>query len=274
MSAARLLGIDNAVPDLTASRNEQLCPIFDSRERTTELVIGERNLRSFIPAIRELRLRCGQQDDFTTDLQYFIAANTQKNRRVAAVLIRRNRDLEACVLFIEHCRFGMGLGLWRGGDTVGDGLVAGLEAFRVQYVHLAAQALLKHWRIYGVSFAVRASLDGCIEVMGPRNKYRMFSGGTIQRKLPLEKTYRAMLAGMGPRTRRSLAGKRKQLETRAHVAFLPSLEPAQALEAMLSASAKFNAEIESPASIVPGITCFARFLISFAWVCTFPMARG
>jgi hypothetical protein len=43
-----------------------------------------------------------------------------------------------------------------------------------------------------------------------------------------------MLAGMGHRTRRSLAGKRKQLEAHAHVAFLPSLEPAQALEAMLS----------------------------------------
>ncbi|MGB8535007.1 MAG: hypothetical protein WCD57_01220 [Acidobacteriaceae bacterium] len=43
-----------------------------------------------------------------------------------------------------------------------------------------------------------------------------------------------MLASMGPRTRRSLAGKRKQLETQAHVVFVPSLEPAQALEAMLS----------------------------------------
>ena len=42
-----------------------------------------------------------------------------------------------------------------------------------------------------------------------------------------------MLAGMGPRTRRSLAGKRQKLEKNANVAFLPSLEPAQALEAML-----------------------------------------
>ena len=70
-------------------------------------------------------MRCGQQDDYSTDLEYFIAANKQKNRRVAAVLIRRNDDLEACVLFIEHCRYGIGLGLWRGGDTVGDGLIAG-----------------------------------------------------------------------------------------------------------------------------------------------------
>ena len=202
--------------------------------RTTQVLIGERKLREYIPAIRELRLRCGQQDDFTTDLEYFIAANRQKDRRVAAVLIRQNHTLEACVLFIEHCRYGIGLGLWRGGDTVGDGLVAGHEALRVQYVYLAAQAVLKLWRVYGVSFAVRTSLENCIEVMGPGSKYRMFSGGHIQRKLPLERTYPAMLASMGPRTRRSLAGKRKQLEAQAHVVFVPSIDPAQALEAMLS----------------------------------------
>jgi hypothetical protein len=234
LSVASLFRIHNALADDPVLEMRRASPMLDGWERTTEVLIGEVKLRVYIPAIRELRLRCGQQDDYTTDLEYFIAANTQKNRRVAAVLIRRNHDLEACVLFIEHCRYRIGLGLWRGGDTVGDGLVVGHEAFRVQYVYLAAQAVLKCRRVYGVSFAMRASLDQCIEVMGPRSKYRMFAGGHIQRKLPLERTYHAMLAGMGPRTRRSLAGKRKQLEAQAHVIFVPSLEPAQALEAMLS----------------------------------------
>jgi hypothetical protein len=69
--------------------------------------------------------------------------------------------------------------------------------------------------------------------MGPQDKYRIFSGRTVQYKLPLESTYSATLAGMGPRTRRSLAGKRQKLEMNANVVFLPSLEPGQALEAML-----------------------------------------
>jgi hypothetical protein len=229
-----LFRIRNALADDPVLEIRTASPLLEGCERTTEVLIGERKLRPFIPAIRELRLRCGQQDDYTTDLEYFIAANTQNNRRTAAVLIRRNHDLEACVLFIEHCRYGIGLGLWRGGDAVGDGLVAGPEAFRVQYLNLAAQAILKLWRVYGVSFAVRTSLEQCLEDMGPRSKYRMFAGGHIQRKLPLERTYHAMLAGMGPRTRRSLAGKRKELEAQAHVVFLPSLEPTHALEAMLS----------------------------------------
>jgi hypothetical protein len=62
----------------------------------------------------------------------------------------------------------------------------------------------------------------------------MFSERTIQYKLALESTYGAMLGGMGPRTRRSLAKKRQHLESSSNVVFLPSLEPAAALEAMLA----------------------------------------
>ena len=236
MSPAGLFGIENAAPDPPAieERTARPIPVFDRSERTTELVISERNLLGFIQAIRELRLRCGQQDDLTTDPQYFIAANTQKNSRVAAVLIRQNQELEACVLFFEHCWFGVGLGLFCGGGSTGEGLIVGPEPFRVHYVHLATQALLQHWRIHGVSLAIAASLDRCVEVMGdPEGKYRMFSTRNIQRKLPLANTYRDLLAAMGPRTRRSLAGKRQKLEKNAHVAFIPSLEPAQALEAMV-----------------------------------------
>jgi hypothetical protein len=234
VSAARSFGVENAASDRTALEERAASPTFDGRTRTMELLFGERNLLAFIPAIRELRLRCGQQDDITTDPQYFIAANTQENRRVAAVLIRQNNDLEACVFFFEHCKFGMGLGFMRGGGNIGESLVAGPEAFRLDYVFLATQVLLKHWRIHGVSLSMMASSDHCVEVMGPEDKYRSLSERNIQCKLPLKNSYIAMLAGMGPRTRRSLAGKRKQLETRAHVAFLPSLEQPQALEGMLT----------------------------------------
>ena len=228
-----VFGIESAAANLTVFEQRTARPIFDSRERTTELVIGEPKLRALIPAILELRLRCGQQDDLLTDPRYFISANTQ-NRRVAAVLIRHHQELEACALFYEHFKFGIGLGIMRGGGYIGENLVAGPEVFRLQYLQLAAQALLQHWRIHGVSISVRSPLDECLEVMGPQNKYRMFSARNIRHKLPLESTYSAMLAAMGPRTRRSLAGKRQKLEKNANVAFLPSLEPAQALEAMLS----------------------------------------
>ena len=90
MSSAELFGVATGVTDLSGFDSRRSSLTLDGRKRTAELVIGERKLRRLQPAIRELRLRCGQQDDFTTDLQYFIAANAQKKRRVAAVLIRQD----------------------------------------------------------------------------------------------------------------------------------------------------------------------------------------
>ncbi len=221
-------------------------------DRTTHLIIGEQKMRTFTPEIQELRQRCGQQDDLLTDPLYFIVANTLKDVRPAAVLIRRNHELVACVLFYEHCRLGLGLGLMRGGNHMGEGLVIAPEVFRLQYIQLATQALLKHWRIHGVSLSIREGLDHCIEVMGPKCKYRMFAERNIRNTLPLETSYQALLASLGPRTRRSLQGKRQQLQKSADVEFLPWLEPAQALEAMLALESR---------STPPRITAYfhARF---------------
>jgi hypothetical protein len=205
----------------------------NSHALTTELIFGAHKLLTFLPAMREVHRQFGQQDDLTTDPQYFVAANTQKGRRVAAVLVRRNSDLQGYVLFYEHRKWGIGLGLLRGGDAVGDGLVAGPEPFRLQYVQLATEALLRQRRIHGVNLAVMAPLEKCVETMGPANHNRIFSTNHIKRKLPLACSYTEMLAGMGPRTRRSLATKRRKLEAQPGITFLPQLEPDQALEVML-----------------------------------------
>jgi hypothetical protein len=206
---------------------------FMEGPRATDLVIGNRELLACLEEIRQLRRRCGQEDDLTTDPEYFIAANTVPNRRCAAVLIRQNRELEACVLFYEHTSCGVGLGLFRGGDYIGESLIAGPQALHVQYVHLAIQALLKKWRIHGVSITMKACATTCIQLMGPASNFRRFRGCEIQHKLYLESTYEGMLASMGPRTRRSLAGKRQQLEKTTDLKFIAALAPEQSLEVML-----------------------------------------
>ncbi len=229
-----------AQPSLISDRNNASASddyprsTFSDCARTTQLVIGNQELRSCLAEVLELRRRCGQEDDLTTEPQYFIAANTLANRRCAAVLIRRKRQLEACVLFFEHTRLGIGLGLFRGGDYIGEGLVAGPATHRVHYVHLAAQALLRERRIHGVSLSIKAPPEACMEVMGPASSFRRFSATLVQHKLPLANTYEAMLARLGRRTRRSLAGKRQQLEKSAKVQFEPALDPDRALEGMLA----------------------------------------
>jgi hypothetical protein len=233
LSSVGLFGIDNSVVDRLVCHGRSGGPLLDGCERTTDLFIGEQQLRVALHEIRDLRLRYGEQDDLTTDPEYFVAANTLRFRRVAAVLIRLDRELEACVFFVEHCFLGVGLGLLDGGDAAGGSLVVAPEAFRVEYVYLAAQALLRFGRIHGVSLRMSAPIHHCIEVMGPENRYRIFVQRDTPHKLPLEATYQKTLAAMGPRTRRSLAGKRRQLEENTDVVFLPALQPAQILEAML-----------------------------------------
>ena len=238
MSSSGLID-SNQLMDGSALRNEfSVLPVFSDYARSALLVTGNRALHTYLAEIRQLQRRCGQEDDLTTEPEYFTAANTLENRRCAAVLIRRGQELEACVLFYEHCRLGVGLGLFRGGDYIGESLVAGPEAHRVHYVHLASQALLKERRVHGVSLSIKASADSCIGIMGPASNFRRFRVTEVQHKLPLESTYEGMLARLGPRTRRSLAGKRQQLEKSAKVQFIPALDPDQAMEVMLALEAK------------------------------------
>jgi hypothetical protein len=211
---------------------------FIDGPRAAQVVIGNREIHAHLAEILELRRRYGREPDLTTEPEYFFAVNTLTNRRCAAVLIRRDQGLEACVLFYEHCRFGIGLGLFRGGDYIGESLVVAPEALEVHYVHLATQALLKKWRVHGVSITMKAPSARCIELMGPASYFRRFIGSEVQHKLPLASTYEGMLASLGPRTRRSLAGKRQQLEKSTNIQFVPELDPDQSLEVMLGLEAK------------------------------------
>jgi hypothetical protein len=239
MSSSGLVDTPSQQWNASALRTESLAfPVFSDYARDMELVIGNRALHSCVAEIRELRRRCGQEDDLTTEPEYFVAANTVENRRSAAVLIRRDRHLEACVLFYEHTLLGVGLGLFRGADYMGESLVVAPEGLRIHYVHLATQALLKQWRIHGVSLTVKAAVDSCVQVMGPPSNSKRFCAEEVKHKLPLERTYERMLAGLGPRTRRSLAGKRQQLEKSANVEFVPALDPEQSLKVMLALEAK------------------------------------
>jgi hypothetical protein len=229
---------DQQLAPVTVRDDVRAASTFLDGPRETRLLVGNAALRGHLAEILELRRRCGQEEDLTTEPEYFMAANTLANRRCSAVLIRRDRELEACVLFYEHTRLGIGIGLFRGGDYVGESLVVGREPLRATYVHLATQALLKKWRIHGVSLTIKAPTDRCTEIMGPAGDFRRYRSSEVQHKLPLESTYEGMLARLGPRTRRSLAGKRQQLEKSANVKFVPVLAPDKALEVMLELEGK------------------------------------
>ena len=238
MGSSGLIDNSQRLDDSALWNESKADSAFIDGPRAAQVVIGNREIHAHLAEILELRRRYGREHDLTTEPEYFFAANTLTNRRCAAVLIRRDQGLEACVLFYEHCRFGIGLGLFRGGDYIGESLVVAPEALEVHYVHLATQALLKKWRVHGVSITMKAPSARCIELMGPASYFRRFIGSEVQHKLPLASTYEGMLASLGPRTRRSLAGKRQQLEKSTNVQFVSELDPDQSLEVMLGLEAK------------------------------------
>jgi hypothetical protein len=200
---------------------------------TSELVFGERGLKTYFAQIRQLRLECGQQNDLTTDPQYFILANRLNRRSTVAVLIRRGAELEGCVLVQQYRRFGLRLGLARVGDSLGESQVVGPSSLRLQFVQVAANALLYSARFHAIFVTIRAPLEACVAALGPESKHRRYSRRELRYKLPLAATYADMLAAFGPRTRRSLAGKRRQLEQSLNVAFQPEISVKKAFEAML-----------------------------------------
>ncbi len=238
MSSSGLIDNSQQLNDSAVWHEPKPDSVFLDGPRSTEVLIGNRAIHSHLAEILELRRRYRQEDDLTTEPEYFFASQSLPNRRCAAVLIRKDQELKACVFFYEHTRFGIGLGLFRGGDYVGESLVVAPEALHVHYVHLAIQALLKQWRIHGVSITMKAPVDRCIEIMGPASYFKRFVGSEVQHKLPLANTYEEMLGGLGPRTRRSLAGKRQQLEKSMKVEFVPVLDPDQCLKVMLELHGK------------------------------------
>ena len=69
--------IDNAQLDSgTVDAFAEPSSSFIHGPRDTQLVIGNRKLRFHLAEILELRRRCGQADDLTTEPEYFIAQNT------------------------------------------------------------------------------------------------------------------------------------------------------------------------------------------------------
>jgi hypothetical protein len=246
MSAAALLELDLQVAGVSVETQTHR-PVLDPSQLSAELVFGERGVHACAPEMEALRRSCGQEDDITTDPLYFLANNRLSGRRPVVVTLRRpDGELEACVLFFEHCRFGLGLGLLRGGDGIGGGLTIGPAKLQLHYVHLATQAALRHWRIHGVSLAVLAPAEECVTIMRGGDARRMFSARSVAHRFPLGDNYQALLARLGPRTRRSLAGKRQKLEKEKQIAFLPSLTPDQALTAMLSLQSRSTPRRDAP----------------------------
>jgi hypothetical protein len=200
---------------------------------TTDLLIGAGRILSVKHELDALRSQCNQQDDLTTDIDYFLSCKHPRNCRPVLLVFRNGSRLAAALLLHEVCFVWVGTRLCAGGDSAGDGLVIAPEPQREMFLRRAVHELVNvQKRFHTVRLCVKTSggerlVDNGIPAL--KNK---FVERTVKHKLTLADSYHGMLASFGPRTRRSLRTKRRQLEDTLRPDFFPGLEPQQALDVM------------------------------------------
>jgi hypothetical protein len=206
---------------------------------STDLLIGVEQILSFKQELDQLRLRCHQQDDVTTDIDYFLTSKDPQNRRPIVVVFRAESALVAAAFFHQVCFVGVGSGLACAGDPMGDGLLIAPAQERETFLRCAIEELVNvQKKFHTVRLRVKTSRTALLvdfEASGLRNK---FIERTVQHRLVLSETYEEMLASFGLRTRRSLRAKRRQLENNLQPDFFPGIAAEEAFEAMSFLRAK------------------------------------
>src|SRR5271155_1585943 len=106
---------------------------------STELLVGAGPILSMKHELDQLRLRCHQQDDVTTDIDYFLISKDPQNRRPIAVVFRAESELVAADFFHQVCFVGVGSGLACAGDPMGDGLLIAPAQERETFLRCAIE---------------------------------------------------------------------------------------------------------------------------------------
>jgi hypothetical protein len=215
------------------SHRPSFCPTATSAVQfSSELLIGTRAILSVKAELDELRSLCNQQDDLTTDVDYFLSCKHPRNCR-PVVLIFRTRSRPAAAVFLhEVCFVWFGTGVCAGGDCAGEGLLIAPAQEREVLLRRAIDELLNVYkRFHTVRVRVKTSSSSTLVGYDGSISSKVVEH-TVKHRLPLASSYPDMLARFGMRTRRSLRTKRRQLEEALRPDFLPRLAPEQAFDAM------------------------------------------
>ena len=211
-----------------------------------DLLIGAGPILSVKHELDELRSRCNKQDDLTTDIDYFLSCKHPRNCRPVLLLFRSGARPAAALFLHEVCFAWFGTRLCAGGDSVGDGLLIAPEQQREFFLRSAIHELVNvRKRFHTVRLCVKISAGETLVDEGVPGLRSKFIERTVKHRLTLADTYTGMLASFGPRTRRSLRTKRRQLEDTLRPAFFAGLNPEQALAVMDYLRSRSSSPIKS-----------------------------
>lgn len=200
---------------------------------STDLLIGAGPIRAIKQELDELRARCDQQEDVTTDVDYFLSYKDPRNCRPVVLTFRSQSRLEAAVFFHQVCFVWVGTGLGCAGDSVGDGLLIAPAYEREAFLRRAIEELISvQKKFHTIRLLVKSSKSARLVDFESSGVHSKLIERTVKHRLELKESYPAMLASFGLRTRRSLRAKRRQLEETLRPNLLPRMAAEEAFQAM------------------------------------------
>src|ERR1700721_2668401 len=171
---------------------------------STDLLIGVEPILSIKHDLDQLSARCHQQDDITTDIDYFLAYKDPENRRPLVLVFRSGSEPVAAVLFHQVCFVGGGSGLACAGDPMGDGLVIAPAQERETFLRYAIEELVSvQKKFHTIRLRVKTSKTALLIDFEASGLHSKFIKRTVQHRLVLAETYEKMLAPFGLRTKRT-----------------------------------------------------------------------
>ena len=224
--------------------------------------------------IEELRVRCGQQEDLSTDLNHLFSMYNPELRRPLLVLLREGDQLRAAVFFLERLFFGIGTGFYRVGDQTGDASVIALPGEREYALQHAMDLLMTRWSVHTIAGALSESDGGG---PWPARAGRVLTQTVVrqvQRRLPILENYERTLSQLSGHMRKKVRASRRKAEERLDLQFVPELSLEMAREAFTSLATKSlpsrsSTEVEERCNFMakfPQAFCSGLRLRSGEWI--------
>ncbi len=229
-------GIQSHIPAMGSALDCLLAlgsSVESAAQFSADLLVGAGSILSVKAELDELRFRCNQQDDLTTDIDYFLSCKHPRNCRPVVLILRNKSRAAAAVLLHEVCFLWLGTGLCGAGDSAGDGLLIAPAEEREIFLRRAIDELINvQRRFHTVRLRIKTQSGAALVHSTASDINSKLIERTVKHALPLAGSYADMLGSFGLRTRRSLRTKRRQLEDAFHPEFFSDLAPEQAMEVM------------------------------------------
>src|SRR5580704_11241588 len=196
--------IDSQSPSLCSPLDALLglkSPAKSAAQFSTDLRIGAAAILSVKAELDELRSLCKQQDDLTTDIDYFLSWKHARNCRPVILILRNESRPTAAIFLYEVCFVWLGTGLCCGGDSAGEGLLIAPAQERDLLLRSAIEELLNvHKKIHTIRLRVKTPGGATLVKYEPGIKSKLIEH-TVKHRLPLASSYADMLSRFGIRTR-------------------------------------------------------------------------